>query len=340
MSASTRWVSRSRTTHIIGGVLLILLGLAVTPLFWERPYRKLQARNWTAERGVIAGAKDYRSGGGKGALLLGRQVEVRFFYHVGAPRFDATQVIGRSMAENLGVRIPNDGGLTELRQPAIRVACYYDPAHPAHPVITRDFDRTDLAVIFPLVFIGLGIGLVVKGRRVARDSTSPLGRLKNRNHVEWDVAPAGTGATCVPTNHAAKLTLARLADVARGGEPYNGIELLDYPLRLDRPNRLRVHRAPGREPRKVIVHLEAVPRNRSFAGLRGSGGRSIEAAVSFGTEDADHVFAFDVPEGLISPGDDLRLRVTLEAGLVGATPRFLYVELAADDEPVAATIPN
>ncbi len=324
MNAASRWASRTKFGHAIGGVVLILLGLAAIPLFWDRPHRKFQARNWPTARAVVTGAAAKDAAPGPGALVFGKQVEIRFFYSADGSRFDATQVIGLRDAKALALPVPDDVGMLERQLRPTRVECHYNPAAPSEAVILRELRRGDLAAIIPLVPVAIGIGLIARGRRVARESVGPVGRLKHRNQNEWDVEATEQGIRCVPNNRANKLTLSRIGQLVSGGDPLAALELLSYPLRLDRPTGLRLHRRPGHERRNILIHLEAIEHGRSFVGLRGAS-RSEQVVVSTGDEGAEHVFEFDVPgDEFVEPSYDLRLRVTTEAG---ATPRFLWMEL-------------
>jgi hypothetical protein len=204
--------------------------------------------------------------------------------------------------------------------------CAYNPANPREALIVRDWNRRDARALLPLVLIAFGIGVIARGRRVGREALDPAGQLRHRNAAGWDVARTPQGFRCVPKPERG-LSVAKLTDMVKG-QPFTAIELIDYPLRGNGPNRMRIERPPAAEPRGITVHLELIGRFRQTK-------RAAPILVSSGREPPDHVFEFDLPddEAFLDPDADLRLRFTPGAGLFPSAARFLWVQIEHYADP-------
>src|SRR5688500_3413390 len=273
--ATPRWAFRARRNMLWLGGALIVLGAALTPLFVDEAMLKLKARNWPEAPARITGA---RLKGGTGSILFGLPVELRFFISLRGGTYDATQVVPDAVARDLRVTVPPS--LIEQRQPNIRVMCAYNPTNPREALVVRDWNRRDARALLPLVLIAFGIGMIAHGRRVGREALDPAGQLRHRNAAGWDVARTPQGFRCVPKPERG-LSVAKLTDMVKG-QPFTAIELIDYPLRGNGPNRMRIERPPAAERRGIAVHLELIGRFRQTK-------RAAPILVSSGREPPDHV---------------------------------------------------
>lgn len=165
--------SRSGLGGIVFAGLFIVVGLGMLVPFFIRPLaRVLDARSWKEVPCRIESSA-VRTSTGESTTYA---VEILYAYRVRNREFKSNRYSlgmqgvtssGRSGKEAIVARYPEGSA----------AVCYVDPQDPTMAVLNRGFEPTMLIGLFPLIFIGVGIAVLVGSRRAASLASNARGSL-------------------------------------------------------------------------------------------------------------------------------------------------------------------
>ena len=149
-----------RNGLLLMGTIFFIAGLAFTWTLAVRPLlRSLDARGWSETPCQILSAKVKSHSDSDGTTY---SVEISYKYEVNGRKYvgDRYDFIGVSSSGRHGKQAAVD-----KYKKAANPVCYVDPDDPSQAVLQRNFSLKNLIGLFPLIFVGVGIWLIICGMK-------------------------------------------------------------------------------------------------------------------------------------------------------------------------------
>ena len=162
----------SRIPHILFGSVFMLAGIVITWFLFLRPISLwFDSRNWVQTPAVIL-SSDLKRSVSKGNATY--RINITYRYDYDGARYTGTlyDVFRSSISTNIGVSAMRQA--VDSHQPGQEVTCLVNPKKPAQALISRDLPTGLIFFtgLFPLVFLGAGITIVVTGIHSGKKSKS------------------------------------------------------------------------------------------------------------------------------------------------------------------------